>query len=401
MAKFDDAVNALLLSQPFFGHLLMKFTFKATDHVPVAAVDATTMYHNPKAFDLMDNDEAIFVVAHEVMHCVWGHFPRLKHYHELGIGPDGKAFDMARMNRAMDYPLNASLVASKIGKVVSDKVMHAMFGPGASSCLDPAKFPPTMTPEEAYCLLAEEGQGGGGGGSGKPGSGGAQPFDSHEESMGADPSQPTSPIDPTDVLAAANIARMCKGNLPVGVDRLIDSLRRPDTSPWAMLRQFIARAMSGHDTSTWRRLNRRLITRGIGVPGRVAHGVRHVAIIVDTSGSIDGPVLELFGGHMAAILQDARPEQVSVLWTDAAVHRIDTVRNIGELASLLSKPVPGGGGTDMCKGVRAAETLTPTPDAIVVLTDGYTPFCDSKVRTVWAITTAGIDSPHGETIHIV
>jgi hypothetical protein len=34
----------------------------------------------------------------------------------------------------------------------------------------------------------------------------------------------------------------------------------------------------------------------------------------------------------------------------------------------------GGGGTDMVAGIHAALDYTPAPDAIIVLTDGYTPF---------------------------
>ena len=83
-------------------------------------------------------------------------------------------------------------------------------------------------------------------------------------------------------------------------------------------RQFVTSTMSGRDMTTWRRLQRRLIVRRIGYPGRVAHGTGHIAIVVDTSGSIDQKMLNLFGGHMAAIMDDARPELVSLLWVDAA-----------------------------------------------------------------------------------
>jgi predicted metal-dependent peptidase len=92
------------------------------------------------------------------------------------------------------------------------------------------------------------------------------------------------------------------------------------------------------------------------------------------------------------------PREVLVYWVDAHVHRKDEIKNSTQLRALLAKPVPGGGGTDMRKGVRAAEI--DKCDAIVVLTDGYTPFCDSPRPLMWAITSHNIKAPHGQTIHI-
>jgi predicted metal-dependent peptidase len=213
-----------------------------------------------------------------------------------------------------------------------------------------------------------------------------------------DPTEPDQPITPADVQQAANICKAMRGTLPAGIDRLLGEIQKPESSPWRVLRQAVTTSLSGYDASSWRKLQRRMITRGIGVPGRVAQGAGHVGIVNDTSGSIGQKMLQLFGGHMAAIVADARPEKVSILWVDAKVHRIDEARNATDLRRIFSKKVPGGGGTDMRKGVRACEELG--CDIIVVLTDGDTPYCDSKKPVYWAITNRRNKSPFGKTVYI-
>lgn len=374
--RFNDGVQALLLSQPFFGSLLMKL-----QHIEEACgtlyTDGCVIAYDSEFLAKQSIEQAQFCVAHEVLHNAWLHLDRVRHYLDTGIGPDGQPLDMGLFNRALDYPINASLVESSVGAQPA----------GIEICLDP-KYPSSMTPEEVYCLLKKDPSGGGGGG------GSGQPLDEHRPKS----KDSSKGITAADVQQAANVCKAVKGTLPAGIDRLLGEIKRPSQSPWRRLRQFVTTSLSGFDASTWRRLQRRMIVRGIGMPGRVQQGAGVIGIVGDTSGSIDDAMLQLFGGHMAAIVDDARPKEIRVYWTDAKVHRIDTAKNATDLRKILSSKIPGGGGTDMRKGVHAAEE--DGCDSIVVLTDGYTPFCDSKKPLIWAITTTGLRSPHGETIHI-
>lgn len=383
MAKFDEAVAVLLLGQPFFGTLLMKMEHVCEPNLqpPTMAVSRSKLFYHPDFVESLTLDEAVFVVAHETMHQAWQHLPRLAYYLRSGVGPDGHPLDPQLYNQAMDYPINHALVVSKVGTPVATEKWPM--------CLDPYRFPESMTPEEVYCLLKQEQEKNGGKGNGQ------QAMDGHD-ALG-DENEPDA-ITPADVMQAAQMHKAIRGEYPAGIERLLGQLKRPDVSPWRRLRQFITTSLPGHDATTWRKLQRRLVVRGIGYPGRVAQGAGIVGIVADTSGSIDEEVLNLFGGHMAAIIQDAMPKEVRVYWTDAKVHRVDTVKTGSELRALLSKPVPGGGGTDMPKGVRAAEA--DNCHAIVVLTDGFTPFTDSKKPVMWAITSHNVSSPHGTTIHI-
>ncbi len=412
--SFKDCATALMLTQPFFATLLMKFKHveDAGLRPPTLAVSADTIYYHPDFFSKRPDEEGIFGIAHEIMHAVYEHLPRMRHYIESGLGPDGKKYDHQLMNVACDYPINDSLFQSKVGKLI------------AGCHHDPRRFPHTMLPEEVYCILAKErassrpkpgsgpsGQGAGaptpGGPGDEPGEGEPQPGEPGGDTGGFDSHiwQSTATVAPAvtnvEILEAANIAKATRGSLPAGVERLIGEFQKPVVSPWRQLRQFVASALRGFDQSTWKRLQRHMIVRGIGMPGSVANGAGHIGIVADTSGSIDAAMLQLFAGHMAAIIDDAKPQLVSIYWVDAKVHRVDKVRGGTQLRSLLGAgfKAPGGGGTDMPKGVTAA--LRDKCDAVVVLTDGYTPFGDPSPKpVVWAITTPGHKSPHGKTVHI-
>ena len=378
MAKFDDACMPLLISQPFYSQLLLKMEIVETEAIPTACVTPSKLLYNPKFFELLDLDEAIFVIAHEITHLAWQHLPRLRAYLDSGIGPDGHPLDAQLFNMALDYPLNDSLVKAKVGKPIDP-------AKGIKICLDSNRFPETMVPEDVYCILKKDppkGKGGGG------------ELDQH------DPGEPgeKDAITPADVIQAAEQHKRIRGEYPAGIERLLGAIKKPDHSPWAILRQFITTSLPGHDATTWRRLQRKMIVRGVGMPGTVANGAGRIGLVVDTSGSIDDEVLALFAGHMAAIMADAKPKDVVVYWTDAAVHSHEVIKTPTQLRAYLQKGALGGGGTDMPVGVRAAED--DKCDAIVVLTDGYTPFCDSKKPLMWAITSHNVSAPTGKTIHI-
>ena len=381
--RFDDAVSVLLLSQPFFGNLLLRMRHIPDESIPTLYVSRTELHYSPDFMDSLTEPEAIFVVAHEVMHQAWQHLPRLQHYIDTGVGPDGKALDRRLMNMALDFPMNHALVVAKIGQPMPKEKFPL--------CLDPKRFPETMTPEEVYCILAKEQEEQGGGG------GGGEPLDEHD----SEPDKNGEPdaITPADILQAAEVHKAIKGCYPGGMERVLDKIRKPDKSPWARLRKFVTSGLPGADRTSWRRLQRRMIVRGVGMPGPVKQGAGVVGVVGDTSGSIGADTLNLFASHMAAIMDDARPLEVRIYWTDTRVNQLDVVKTPSELRRVFTHPIKGGGGTDMPVGVQAA--IDDKCDIVVVLTDGYTGFGRaSPVPVMWAITDHSIRAPHGETIHI-
>lgn len=375
MADFDTCKTALLLSEPFFGSLLMKVPHRAVDDFPfLAGVSKSALVYNPAQWAKLTDEEGIFVLAHEIMHMVYDHLTHLEAYNASGIGPDGKPFNNRKMNMAEDYVVNDTLIQAKVGTMPTGKFKG----------LWDAKYPNTMTPAEIYCLLKDppcEACG----------------FDQHQIT------DETAAISREDIVQAANIAKASRGTIPDSVQRLLDDIRKPPTNPWARLRKAVLDGLHGRDSSSWKRLHRRLIVRDIGAPGPIGTArAGRIGIVGDTSGSIDAAMLNLFGSHMAAIMEEAQPRDTIVYWVDAQLHDQCTVKNGTQLRAYLRKGAKGGGGTDMTVGVRAA--AKDKCDICVVLTDGYTPFGEprdaGKMRMIWAITTPGCKAEWGETIHI-
>ena len=96
-----------------------------------------------------------------------------------------------------------------------------------------------------------------------------------------------------------------------------------------------------------------------------------LAVVVDTSGSMQDQDLQRTLAEVAAIVRQLGGP-VTVIPCDARAY--DPVTMLTEHDAFRTSRLPGGGGTDLRAGLRAAEVLRPTPDAILVLTDGETAY---------------------------
>jgi predicted metal-dependent peptidase len=105
-----------------------------------------------------------------------------------------------------------------------------------------------------------------------------------------------------------------------------------------------------------------------------------VAVVIDTSGSVSDAELGSALLEVAAISRavGGRRDQVTVLSCDAAA------RTVVPLCRAEGISLVGGGGTDLRTGFAKALRAQHRPDVIVVLTDGQTPWPDTRpsCRTV-------------------
>ncbi|MET7620384.1 VWA-like domain-containing protein [Streptomyces sp. NPDC005408] len=173
------------------------------------------------------------------------------------------------------------------------------------------------------------------------------------------------------------------GNTPKGWQRWAEEAFHPP-QPWrellgAALRSAASGPGVGEDYT-----HGRPSRRSAGVPGVVLPSLRRrpprVAVVIDTSGSVSDTELGSALLEVAAISRavGGRRDQITVVPCDAAAQMVHP------LCRAEGIPLLGGGGTDLRTGFATALRARPRPDVIVVLTDGQTPWPDTRppCRTV-------------------
>jgi predicted metal-dependent peptidase len=91
----------------------------------------------------------------------------------------------------------------------------------------------------------------------------------------------------------------------------------------------------------WTPPNRRHIARGLYLPSLRSDALGPVVVAVDTSGSIDDATLAAFAAEITALLDEAAPEAIHVVYCDDAIAGTETYQ-AGDIIDLTPR---GGGGT--------------------------------------------------------
>jgi predicted metal-dependent peptidase len=125
LAKWEDTRVALSWHCPAFTHIFInlcshgKYGAIFTRDVPIAGTDGTSILINPDTFFKYDLMERLFIMAHEICHCMFNHLIHLEKWRvsKLVVYPDGKKlpFSPEKMNIALDLVINAILINAKVG----------------------------------------------------------------------------------------------------------------------------------------------------------------------------------------------------------------------------------------------------------------------------------------------
>ena len=371
----------LVTSEPFFATILLSMKLVETNVMPdgrelwMAATDGSTMWINPENVNPLPLQQVVGLLKHEVLHVVF--------LHPWRVGDRNHR----RWNKATDDIIN-DIILKEGGEL-----------PEGGRIFEDISL--THTAESRYAELPDEPEGGKGGAGGDgDGDGDGDPFDGDLlPAPGNGESKAISESKAKAMIAKAAAVARAQGKLPGVIAGILGDIFDAHV-PWEeVLTQFLT------DTAqadySWARPNRRFIGAGMYLPGLHSTGsMRKLGVIIDTSGSVSDDELRQFFGEVVSAVESVCPSELIVVYCDSAVSKVDRLDAPSEDDVREVAGRHGGGGTDMTIAQRWFEDEEPETAAVLVFTDGYTPFSESPIPTLWCITS-DVSSPHGQTVRVV
>lgn len=366
--KIDNITKAkaqLVVEQPFFASLLLGMPMEEDKNIPTIATNGEWIKYNPKFMEKLTLQETVFVLAHEVMHCVFQHMYRKNKRHHM------------KWNIAGDFIINDLLTTEKVGTrpagVLYDPKLVAK-GKG--------------TTEGVYNLLPEPPK------DSQPGDPGASLDDCQDGAKDeAEAAQKEAEMK-VKVMQAQNAAKVA-GKVSAGIERLVGEFTKPKVDWKTVLRHFLTEKAKVE--LSFAKPKRRWLAEDIMLPSLTGERVGNIVVAVDCSGSICPEILKVFGSEIKGIIEDVMPAMVHVIYFDSEVLRVDSFAQEDE----FKIKAVGGGGTAFSPIFKAIEKRNLEPVGCVVLTDlqcsdfGEVP----SYPVLWASTDLD-KAPFGEIVKI-
>ena len=388
--KIIVARVGLLLRHPFFGNMATRLVIKeASDWCPTAATDGRHLFYSVPFFAKMSNKEVEFVIAHEILHCVYDHMTRREDR------------DAMLHNIAADYIVNNTLVRDNIGEKPADIPIYQDFkyeGLTSEAVYDELYKKADKEELKQLGQLLDEHidweKGEGQSKTGTKGNKGNKPSYSKEE---------LSKIRDElkeNMMSAAQAAGA--GKTPKEIERMIKALTEPKMNWREILRQQIQSTI--RNDYSFARPSRRGWHTGAILPGMKFDETIDICIAIDMSGSIGNEQAEDFLGEVQGIMQEYKDYNIKLWCFDTAVYNEEdfTADNGMELSEYK---VTGGGGTDFMANWEYMKENDILPKRFIMFTDGYPwdnwgdeNYCDT-VFVIHSHHDKNLQAPFGITCH--
>ena len=403
-----------MLDHPFLAGAIARLPLRlARPEETWCATAATDGYHivvNKAFLASLTEDETCFVLAHELLHCVFGHADRR---HDRTV---------VTWNCATDYAINQILV-----DVGMNMPRIGLYSPSFRG----------MAAETIYGLL--QGKAGLGAPVSHPAPGSGQGLGDSariiHDQLSADQrdeqvprggwcqqvepgSHAGSRLDPGELPTELErqrirqgLAASLRGQLHGRVGAMAEEEIRAGARPAITWEDLLSRFVTGIRRSDYRMypFNKKHIHRGLYLPSVGAPGPQRLIVALDTSGSISG---ELAGQLVSEVdsLRSATECGLTLIQCDAVV---TSVREFDAwepsvLAGDGSFVMTGRGGTDfrpVFEWIEKDVEEALEPDAVIYLTDGYGtfPMLEPRWPVVWVVPPSGLDDarfPWGSVIRV-
>jgi predicted metal-dependent peptidase len=414
----------LLLNEPFFGNLVSRLDLELCDDksnswCQTAATDGNKLYFNRDFVKSLSPKELLFVLGHEVLHCLYDHLGRRQ-------GRDPKLW-----NYANDYIVNYTLKQHKLGEMPA----HGLYD---------ERFNDDLSSEEVYAILKKntselemqlklgkklldqhlEASADGNGDEDSDGNSGDQQGGSGDEQgdgdggEGDDDGTQTVRVSVTgkdgppkltkkeldqvrNKIKAAAIQAMQAagaGSVPESIRRKLQDLIEPKMDWRALLDSHIRSAM--RDDFTFQRMSRRDFAGGFLLPAQDVLEVVEVDIAIDVSGSMSDEMVRDIFSEVKGIMETFPDFKLRVMQFDTKVHWFKefTPHNLDEIFEIEREASGGTMFECVWEHMKQNDVL---PHRLVFFTDGYpcgtwgdSNYCDTlfvihgttKIVAPWGMT---------------
>ena len=377
LRKMIRCRSLILGRYPFYGYLVMHLQLGVAD-CGTACTDMKHLLFDPDFAERLSDDEMIFVMLHEVLHCALLHCTR------------GRGFQPELYNIAADIVVNSNILYS-MGipefKVDGIPAMHKTpYGQEGYH----------FSAEEVYRMLLRNNNLGF--------NVRDVSFDSHAVWSSVEKSDAEE--DTWKTLTAEGSKHYSSSEMPQSVREYILALEREAKVDWRTVLQDFIQVYNDRFDYSFSPSDRRYTWSDYVIPAfseQTDERVENLWFCVDTSGSVSRDMLSAVMSEIrqAILLFDHLSGKLSFFDT----HVTEPVP-FDEEEDLYDIPVSGGGGTSFAAIFRYLKEFPEEemPSAIIVLTDGYCDYPDEKaamdIPVLWIICDNLMDPPWGRSVHM-
>ena len=437
--RVSDCVTALLRDQPFFGSLALRLPIRPDAARETLASDGREIRYSP---DWVANTDAGLIktaIGRVVLACALKHHTRRgereperwQHASQLvthgllrdagfTLPPDAEAWDGISVEQAYDR-----LPEPQKGEGHGEDGPPSPSGggdagdpqPGAGDDNDPGDGDDANSTDHASGdgdPQAQDGPGGNGdsdtptscdpSGTGEVMDAPSRSGDEGDDVSGEMPPGLTDEEQAWDeaMHQALSLAK-AQGKAPGAVEETIREAHRSTLDWRSLLRRYMT-AAAARDY-TWSVPNRRFIDSGLYLPSIRSEGMGTLAVIIDTSGSVNAHALAAFWSEVREVAAEIEPERIVLLQVDAVVQDEQDYA-AGELPERIV--VKGRWGTDFRPGFARLAEQGIRPAVCLYFTDmdcDRYPEAQPSYDVIWCDWSEGVGlspqpPPWGEHIRI-
>lgn len=384
----------LLVRFPFTGGFLMRMEF-----VPVrdcrlrtAATDGERIFMDIAFCTTLSNDERLFVMAHEVWHCVLMHMLRCQ-------TRDPSAFNVAtdmEVNRMLKKeglkpPSKCLMPKAELDELSAEEIyehirkrpkqgmqeqdvrgvdMQDGDGIGSDKQFDKHIYPSTSSGEDDTIVVTDQW--------------GEVGFDKDYAPLIT--KELADKIRERIVAVAQQIERT-RGTIPEHLANIVRAALRPQIRWQEVLAQFVTSCYGG--SRRWLPPNRRHISQGLYLQSSRKERLQ-AAVAIDTSGSTTADLPQFFS-ELTSLLNTFGDYELTVMQCDCEIQNVEKFDAYNPFHSIEWKAY-GHGGTDFRPPfVYVAEHSETEPSCLIYITDGCGPAPENPppYPVLWILTGDG------------